>query len=85
LSQHSVQSDWAEHEVRLARKLEKDLGEPVLCPISLDDDWKTPVWQGRILEQIPTDKVLSFANWRDGSAARQQFEKLVESIALFRS
>jgi len=84
LSRHSVQSDWAEHEVRLARKLEKDLGEPVLCPISLDDAWKTPVWQGRILEQIPDEKVLSFADWRAGASARKEFEKLTEAIALFR-
>lgn len=84
LSEHSVHSDWAEHEVRLARKLEKDLGELVLCPISLDGAWQTPMWQGRILEQIPTEKVLSFADWREGSSLRLQFEKLVEEIALFR-
>ena len=69
--------------MRLARKLEKDLGEPVLCPISLDDAWKTPVWQGRILEQIPTEKVLSFADWRDKAAAQVQFEQLIEAIAVF--
>lgn len=85
LSQHSVLSDWAEHEVRLARKLEKDLGEPVLCPISLDDAWKTPMWQGRILEQIPTEKVLSFEDWRDASSMRKQFEKLTGAIALLRA
>jgi hypothetical protein len=82
LSQHSVLSDWAEHEVRLARKLEKDLGEPVLCPIGLDDAWQAPLWQGRILEQIPTEKVLSFADWRESSSLRRQFEKLVEAIGL---
>jgi uncharacterized protein YjbI with pentapeptide repeats len=81
LSQGSVQSDWAEHEVRLARKLEKDLGEAVLCPISLDDAWKTPMWQGRILENIPDDKVLSFAAWRDASVMGTQFDRLIEAIA----
>lgn len=83
LSEATVHSDWAEHEVRLARKLEKDLGEPVLCPISLDEAWKTPVWQGRILEQIPTEKVLSFADWRDKSSMQAQFEKLIEAVAVF--
>ena len=83
LSEATVHSDWAEHEVRLARKLEKDLGEPVLCPIALDDAWKTPVWQGRILEQIPTEKVLSFADWRDKATVQVQFEKLIEAIAVF--
>ena len=83
LSQHSVQSDWAEHEVRLARKLEKDLGEAVLTPISLDDSWKTPMWQGRILEQIATEKVPSFAGWQDKASMQKQFEKLLEALALF--
>jgi hypothetical protein len=49
----------------------------------MDDSWKTPVWQGRILEQIPTEKVISFAEWRDKDAAQRQFEKLVEAIAVF--
>ena len=83
LSEHSVQSDWAEHEVRLARKLEKELGEPVLCPISLDDSWKTPVWQGRILEQIATEKVTSFAEWKDPLVMRTRLEELIEALGLF--
>ena len=82
LSQHSVQSDWAEHEVRVARKLEKDLGEAVLCLISLDDAWKTPLWQGKILEQAPSEQILSFADWRDGASMRRQFEKLIETMAV---
>jgi len=80
LSQSSVQSDWAEHEVRLARKLEKDLGETVLCPIGLDDAWKAPMW--KIQEQIPAETVLSFADWRDASAMAKQFDLLIETIAV---
>ena len=83
LSLHSIQSDWAEHEVRVARKLEKDLGETVLCLISLDEGWKTPVWQGRILEDLPAEKVLSFAHWRDRATMQQQLEKLIEAAAVF--
>ncbi len=41
LSTNSTQSDWVEHEARLARKLEKELGRDVLCPVSLDDSWKS--------------------------------------------
>lgn len=81
LSEHSVQSDWAEHELRLARKLEKDLGETVLFPLSLDDHWKTPMW--RILEQLDARDVMSFADWREAPAMRAQFEKLLEAVALF--
>jgi uncharacterized protein YjbI with pentapeptide repeats len=83
LSQHSVQSDWAEHEVRLAKKLEKDLGEPVLCPISLDDAWKTPLWQGRILENIAEERVVSFADWRNGAALETQVSRLLEGMGIF--
>ncbi len=83
LSEQSVQSDWAEHEVRLARKLEKDLGEAVLFPISLDDSWKTPVWQERILEKIATEKVPSFAGWKEGTVMQKQVENLIEALALY--
>src|ERR1044071_4192828 len=34
LSSQSVKSDWVEHEARLARKLEQEIGRDVLCPIA---------------------------------------------------
>ena len=37
LSENSIRSDWVEHEARLARELEKEIGRDVLCPIALDD------------------------------------------------
>jgi hypothetical protein len=80
LSHTSVQSDWAEHELRLARRLEKDLGEPVLCPISLDEAWKMPVW--KLVDQFPNENVLSFADWRDAAAMGSQFDRLLESMAV---
>jgi uncharacterized protein YjbI with pentapeptide repeats len=83
LSQHSVHSDWAEHEVRLARKLEKSLGEAVLFPISLDDSWQTPLWQGRILEQVATEKVPSFAGWNDPATMGRRLGDLIEALGLF--
>ena len=85
LSEYSVRCDWAEHEVRLARKLEKDLGEPVLCPISLDEAWKAPLWQGQILDNLPDEHVLSFAEWRDQPVMESQFAKLIETIGARRT
>lgn len=41
LSEHSVKSDWVEHEARLARRMEQETGRDVLCPVALDDSWKT--------------------------------------------
>lgn len=83
LSQHSVQSDWVEHEVRLARRLEKSLGDDVLCLVSLDDAWKTSPRKDRIIENVSEESVLSFAEWRDTAALEKQFSKLLDGIAPF--
>jgi hypothetical protein len=40
LSNDSVESDWVENELDMARKKEKDERRAVLCPIALDDAWK---------------------------------------------
>jgi hypothetical protein len=85
LSRHSVRSDWVEHEVRLARKLEKALGEAVLCPVSVDDFWKTSSGQGRIVEKISEESVLSFAEWSDPAALQAQFARLIEGLDLFQA
>jgi hypothetical protein len=39
LSEHSLKSDWVEHEVRMARDLERKTVHDVLCPIALDESW----------------------------------------------
>ncbi|MEO5763221.1 MAG: hypothetical protein ABIR28_13020, partial [Vicinamibacteria bacterium] len=83
LSEHSIGNDWVEHEVRLARKLEKTLGEDVLCTVSLDESWRTSPWQGRATEKVVEESVLSFAEWRDASALEAQLSKLIEGIALY--
>ena len=40
-SQHSCGSDWVEWEASRAREVEKQEGRDVLCPIALDDAWKS--------------------------------------------
>ena len=52
LSKHSVESDWVQHEARLARKLEIETKRDVLCPVALDDSWKNYHWPERLREQI---------------------------------
>ncbi len=83
LSQHSVESDWVEHEVRLARRLEKSLGDDVLCLVSVDEAWETSPRKGRIIENGSEEGVLSFADWRDTAALEKQFAKLLDGIAPF--
>ncbi len=41
LSEASIQSDWVENELEMARKKERSEKRDVLCPISLDDSWQS--------------------------------------------
>jgi len=83
LSKNSAQSDWVEHEIRLARKLQKSLDEPVLRAISIDDSWENAPWKGRVLEDGSEGDVISFAEWTDRSIMEPQFGKLFEALGLF--
>jgi hypothetical protein len=83
LSTNSVKSDWVEHEVRLARKLEIETKRDVLCPVALDDEWKSCQWPERIKEQIMEYNILDFAKWSDDSFFERMFTKLIEGLDLF--
>ncbi len=83
LSEHSTSSDWVEHEARLARKLEKELGRDVLCPIALDDSWETCNWPERIKEQIMEYNILDFSNWEDDTALDKMFKRLIDGLDMF--
>ena len=41
LSEESIRSDWVESELDIARKREKAENRDLLCPISIDDAWKS--------------------------------------------
>lgn len=83
LSEQSLSSDWVEHEVRTARGLEKDLGRDVLCPVALDDSWKSSRWPKRIMEQIMEYNILDFSEWRDDVKFDVMFRKLIDGLELF--
>jgi uncharacterized protein YjbI with pentapeptide repeats len=83
LSASAVSSDWVEHEVRLGRKLEKEIGREVLCPIALDESWKNCAWPKRLCEQLMEHNVLDFSDWRDATAFDQMYRRLVEGLNLF--
>jgi uncharacterized protein YjbI with pentapeptide repeats len=83
LSEHSLSSDWVEHEVRTARGLEKDMGRDVLCPIALDDSWKSSPWPKRVMEQIMEYNILDFSAWKDDSKFEGMFRKLIDGLELF--
>lgn len=83
LSEHSLGSDWVEHEVRTARLLEKDLGRDVLCPIALDDAWKNSPWPARIMEQVREYNILDFSEWEEDDKFEAMFRKLIDGLQLF--
>jgi hypothetical protein len=83
LSEHSVQSDWVEHEARSAPDLEKELKRDVLCPVALDDSWKSCSWPARLREQIMEYNILDFSNWKDEAEFTKKFAKMVEGLDLF--
>ncbi|RLD05013.1 MAG: hypothetical protein DRI32_04725 [Chloroflexi bacterium] len=83
LSESSTKSDWVEHEVRLARKLEKEIGRDVLCPIALDDSWKTSKWPERIMEQVTEYNILDFSKWDDDTKFDEMFTKLIDGLDMF--
>ncbi len=83
LSKNSIKSDWVEHEVRTARELEKELGRDALCPIALDDSWKSSPWPKRVMEQVMEYNILDFSKWEDDSVFEEQFGKLLNGLDLF--
>jgi hypothetical protein len=83
LSENSLSSDWVEHEVHTARKLEKELGRDTLCPVALDDSWKVSKWEKRLIEQIMKYNILDFSAWNDDSKFEGMFRKLIDGLELF--
>lgn len=83
LSKNSLSSDWVQHEVRTARILEKEQGRDTLCPIAIDDSWKSAPWSARIMEQIMEYNILDFSGWEDKSTFQTKFSKLLSGLDLF--
>ncbi|HKO54482.1 MAG TPA: toll/interleukin-1 receptor domain-containing protein [Thermoanaerobaculia bacterium] len=85
LSMASIHSDWVEWEAAEARKLEKELGRDVLCPLALDDAWETAAWSGPLAHQIRNYNVLNFSSWLDDRSFRVQAEKLMRGLKRYYS
>lgn len=83
LSENSVQSDWVQHEARLARRLEIETKHDVLCPVALDDSWEACDWPERLREQIMEYNILDFSEWRDEDKFRLMFSRLLDGLDLF--
>jgi hypothetical protein len=79
LSQHSVASQWVEHEVEHALDLESERGSPVLFPIRLDEAvMESKVgWAGNIRR---TRHIGDFSHWKDHDSYQQAFDRLLRDL-----
>jgi hypothetical protein len=87
LSQHSIESDWVENELEMARKKEKEETRAVLCPIALDDSWKLKVSavdgpgdpSRHLWRTLQQKLVVDFSRW-EADQFQKSFEKLLRGL-----
>jgi hypothetical protein len=79
LSEHSVTSQWVEHEVEHALDLEKERGTPVLFPIRLDEAvMESQVgWAGNVRRMR---HIGDFSRWKDPDTYQQAFDRLLRDL-----
>lgn len=81
LSKYSIESDWVEMELEEARKKEKGEKRDVLCPVAVDDSWKST--EGPLWRKLKRDKViLDFSAWETEEEFKVQFDKLIKGMQL---
>jgi uncharacterized protein YjbI with pentapeptide repeats len=83
LSENSVGSPWVEWEVEQAQKLERKLKRDILCPVALDDSWKTCAWSGPLRSQVQKYHILDFSTWQQAEAFQGQCRRLIDGLQLF--
>jgi hypothetical protein len=55
----------------------------VLCPVALDDRWKTGRWPARSREQLMEYNIPDFSERRDEDKFRRIFNRLLDGPDLF--
>lgn len=80
LSEASVNSNWVEHELKMARDKEKKGHHDVLCPVALDDSWKKK--DGVTWHQLKKKNILDFSKWKT-KAFQQPFQKLIKGLKIY--
>jgi hypothetical protein len=79
LSEHSVQSDWVEHEVEHALDLERERKKVSLFPVRIDDaimESKTG-WAGNVKRQR---HIGDFTQWKQHDAYQSAFDRLLRDL-----
>ena len=78
LSKSSVNSDWVKHELKVARRKEKEEGRDVLCPVTLDDAWHARK-DDLLWERLTESLILDFSKWKT-KAFDAPFGKLIKGL-----
>jgi hypothetical protein len=87
LSEHSMQSEWVQQELRRARKAELASGRRKLFPIRLVDfealqDWECPDSRsgGDLAEEVRQYFIPDFTTWKDHDAFDAAFARLLRDL-----
>ncbi len=82
LSKASLQSDWVEAELEWARAKEKAEDRDLLCPVAVDESWKTKTHESALWRQVNKKHVLNFSHWNDATQFETEFKKLLHGMKI---
>ncbi len=80
LSGASAKSDWVEHELNLALKLEATQDRHVLLPLQIQKTWRNGSLDPVKITQIEKKVVVDFTKWRDPDKFQAAFRKIAAGI-----
>jgi hypothetical protein len=87
LSEPSINSEWLENQLVMARRKEKEQNREVLCLVALDDSWKAKVGdpksdERQLWRSLTKDNVLDFSKWKT-KAFFTQFDNLLRRMEIY--
>ncbi len=82
LSKSALESEWVWLEINWALEREKKENRDVLCPVSVDDAWKTFKREPLLMRQVKNKNILDFSKWKT-KVFETQFKKLLSGLKIF--
>ncbi|MFO8102202.1 MAG: toll/interleukin-1 receptor domain-containing protein [Dehalococcoidia bacterium] len=83
LSENSINSDWIEGELEMARAKEQEESFEMIYPVSLDDSWRIKTESNTLWRYLEKKNVLDFPEW-ETAKFEPQFNELVDSFKIKR-
>jgi hypothetical protein len=87
LSEHSMQNDWVEFEIRKARKREVQEQKRVLFPVRLVNYFTIEQWEcfdadtkKDLATEIREYYLPDFSHWKDHDSYKQEFDRLLRDL-----